>query len=165
MITFSYLLTLTSIREDGANGSCSALKVILSNKAHQTPVKWSHYIKRLPTAVTIRLPCCVLSLDHHLKYTRTGQEGYCLAPLWNSLKVGCFQWRNGTKIRGQIWGIDSLGVPESQRKWALWALFIMKTCFCLFPEHGIFRVMEWNEFNTFFPFSLSTFNFTLAFTS
>lgn len=56
--TFSYLLTLTSIRGDGVSGSGSTLKVMLSNKAPQTPVKWSHYIKRYPITVTIHLSLC-----------------------------------------------------------------------------------------------------------
>lgn len=40
-MTFSYLLTLPSIRGNGVNGCSLTLKIILSNETPQTPVKWS----------------------------------------------------------------------------------------------------------------------------
>lgn len=67
---FCYLLTLRSIWGDGVSRGSSALKVMLSNKAPQTPVKWSHYIKA-PHYCNYTSPTVSSSLYCQLKYMAT----------------------------------------------------------------------------------------------
>lgn len=58
--TFCYLLTLKSIWGDGVSRGSSTLKVMLSNKAPQTPSQMESLYQKLLITVTIHLPLCPL---------------------------------------------------------------------------------------------------------